>query len=191
MMASMVDSPEPTRAEVSDVANAVIQGTDVVMLSDETANGLYPIETVAATKKVILYTQEHSSVRPLHEVIHMKNNQQDAICMAAVNLAEQLKVSAIVAETKSGATAANIAAHRPNLPIISVTSSARAAQQLALSYGNRSYIRPDGEKAGLDLAKELKADGFFGDGEVTVAIVSGRQPGLIGATDTIRVRVLE
>ena len=192
MMASMVDAPEPTRAEVSDVANAVIQGADTVMLSDETANGHYPLETVAAMKKVILYTQEHATVRAVEEVVHMKNSRQDAISTAAVSLAEHLKVDAIVAETKTGATAANIATHRPNLPIISVTSEPRAAQQLALSYGNKSFVRPDGEKAGLELAKQLMAEGFFGDQEtVTVAIVSGRQPGLVGATDTIRVRVLE
>jgi pyruvate kinase len=192
MMASMVENPDPTRAEVSDVANAVIQGADTVMLSDETANGKYPLETVAAMKRVILYTQEHASVRPLHEVVQMKNSQQDAISTAAVNLAQQLKVAAIVCETKSGATAANIAAHRPNLPIISVTSEKRAAQQLALSYANKSFVRPDGEKAGLELAKELKAQNFFGGADkVTVAIVSGKQPGLIGATDTIRVRVIE
>jgi pyruvate kinase len=192
MMASMVENPDPTRAEVSDVANAVIQGADTVMLSDETANGKYPLETVAAMKRVILYTQEHASVRALHEVVQMKNSQQDAISTAAVNLAQQLNVAAIVCETKSGATAANIAAHRPNLPIISVTSVARAAQQLALSYANKSFVRPDGEKAGLELAKELKAQNFFGTQDrITVAIVSGKQPGLIGATDTIRVRVIE
>lgn len=192
MMASMVENPEPTRAEVSDVANAVIQGADTVMLSDETANGQYPLETVAAMKRVILFTQDNAAVAPIHDEIHGKNAQQDAISAAAVSLAEQLKVDAIIAETKSGATAASIAGHRPNLPIISVTSSPRAAQQLALNYANRSYVRPDGERAGLDLAKELKAEGFFGeDGQVTVAIVSGKQPGLIGATDTIRVRVLE
>lgn len=192
MMASMVDAPEPTRAEVSDVANAVIQGADTVMLSDETANGSYPLETVAAMKKVILYTQENAPVRPIDGLVQMANHQRDAISTAAVSLAEQLKVSAIVAETKSGALAANIAAHRPNLPIINVTSSQRAAQQLALSYANKSFVRPDGERAGLELAKELKANGFFGENEnVTVVIVSGRQPGVVGTTDTIRVRVLE
>jgi pyruvate kinase len=192
MMASMVDAPEPTRAEVSDVANAVIQGADTVMLSDETANGQYPLQTVAAMKKVILYTQDHAVVNPIEGIVQMKNHQQDAISTAAVGLAEQLNVDAIICETKSGATAANIAAHRPNMPIISVTSTPRAAQQLALSYANRSYVREDGEKAGYDLAKELKAEGYFGDKDIaTVAIVSGRQPGLIGATDTIRVRVLE
>jgi pyruvate kinase len=192
MMASMVENPEPTRAEVSDVANAVIQGADTVMLSDETANGKYPLETVAAMKKVILYTQDNAPVAPILDKIVAVKRQRDAISTAAVALAEELNVSAIIAETKSGATAANIAAHRPNLPILSVTSEAQSAQQLALSYANRSYVRPDGVEAGFDLAKELKADGFFGDDEqITVIIVSGQQPGVIGLTDTIKVRVLE
>ena len=191
MMASMVDSPEPSRAEVSDVANAVIQGADTVMLSDETANGSYPLETVAAMKKVILYTQENAPVAQIHDYAIAKNVQLDAISAAAVSLAEQLGVDAIIAETKSGATAANIAAHRPNLPIISVTSEMRSAQQLGLSYANRSYVRPDGDEAGFDLAKELKNDGLFGEGKATVIIVSGQQPGIIGTTDTIKVRVLE
>ncbi len=191
MMASMVDSPEPTRAEVSDVANAVIQGADTVMLSDETANGSYPLETVAAMKRTILYTQDNAPVAEVKDHMTPENAQRDAISGAAVHLAEQLGVDAIIAETKSGATATNIAVYRPNMPIISVTSEARAAQQLALNYANRSYVRPDGEKAGLELAKELKDNGFFGDQSATVIIVSGRQPGVIGATDTIRVRVIE
>ena len=190
MMASMVDNPEPTRAEVSDVANAVIQGADTVMLSDETANGKYPLETVAAMKKVILYTQDNAPVAPIHDII-AKNIQLDAISTAAVSLAEHLKVDAIIAETKSGATASNIAAHRPNLPIISVTSEIKAAQQLALSYANRTYIRPDSAEAGFDLATELKNDGLFGEGTLKVIIVSGQQPGIIGLTDTIKVRVLQ
>ncbi|MBH1956002.1 pyruvate kinase [Candidatus Saccharibacteria bacterium] len=192
MMASMVDAPEPTRAEVSDVANAVILGADTVMLSDETANGSYPLETVAAMKRVILYTQEHIEVAPITDILQGKKSARRAIASATVSLAEAVGASAIVAETRSGATAASIAAVRPNLPIISVTSEPRAAQQLALSYANKSFLRPDGEKAGFELAKELKKEGFFGDDDqITVAIVSGRQPGLIGGTDTIRVRVLE
>jgi len=193
MMASMVDNPEPTRAEVSDVANAVILGADTVMLSDETANGRYPLETVKAMKKVIMYTQENAPVVTVHDMVAASGRvQQDAISMAAVHLAEQLGAQAIVAETKSGSTADSIAAHRPNLPIISVTSSERAAQQLALSYANKSFVRPDGERAGMTLARELREEGFFGEREkVTIVIVSGRQPGLKGATDTIRVRVLE
>jgi pyruvate kinase len=192
MMASMVDNPEPTRAEVSDVANAVIQGADTVMLSDETANGKYPLETIAAMKRVIIYTQENAPVAPINDHIVGRAARQDAISTAAVFIANQMNVQAIIAETKSGATASNIASHRPNLPIISVTSSRRAAQQLALNYANKSYVRPDGENAGLDLARELKEKGFFGHrDEVSVAIVSGMQPGVAGGTDTIRLRVIE
>lgn len=191
MMASMVDSPEPTRAEVGDVANAVIQGADTVMLSDETANGSYPLETVAAMKKTILYTQDNAPVASVKDHTIPGNAQRDAISASAVHLAEQLGVDAIVAETKSGATATNIAGYRPDLPIISVTSVPRVAQQLALNYANRCYVRPDGERAGLNIAKELKEEGFFGNDPATVIVVSGRQPGLVGATDTIRVRIIE
>lgn len=191
MMASMVDNPEPTRAEVSDVATAVVLGADTVMLSDETAMGKYPLETVAAMKRVILYTQDNAPPAPISEVLGDENTQRSAIGSAAVKLAEELKAEAIVAETKSGATARDIAAFRPNLPIVSVTSDQRAAQQLALIYANKSFVRPDGETAGLELARELQRQNFFDTEKATVVIVSGRQPGVIGATDTIRVRVLE
>jgi pyruvate kinase len=189
MMASMVDSPEPTRAEVSDIANAVIVGADCLMLSDETANGSYPLEAVASMKRAILYTQEHAPVRPL-DVPERTKSQEAAICAAAKSLASQLDARAIIAETKSGATAAHIAAHRPSRPIISVTSVPRVAQQLALLYANKSFCRPDGERAGLELAKELAEKDFF-ETPAVVVLVSGRQPGLMGATDTIRVRSLE
>ena len=192
MMASMVDAPEPTRAEVSDIATAVILGADAVMLSDETAGGHYPLEAVAAMKKVIMYTQEHVAVASMHDIVPGKRTARDAIAAVAVELADQLQATAIIAETRSGATAVNIAANRPNLPILSVTSEVRTAQQLALSYGNKSFVRPDSKKTGYDLAKQLKAEGFFRDEKkTTVVIVSGRHPGLSGGTDTIRVRVIE
>ena len=189
MMASMVDNPEPTRAEVSDIANAVITGSDCLMLSDETANGAYPHEAVITMKRVILRTQEHVPVRPIYFRAE-RTDTQDAISSAAVTLASQLQAGAIVAETRSGATSFSIASHRPSLPIISVTSSARVAQQLALLYANKSFCRPDGERAGLDLAKELRGNNFL-SGPVTIVLVSGRQPGVSGATDTIRVRLLD
>lgn len=190
MMASMVDHPEPTRAEASDVANAVIQGADTVMLSDETATGSYPVEAVSAMKRVILYTQDHAPVDPIADY-DIPAVQRDAISAAAVQLAAQVGADAIVAETKSGATAANVAAHRPNLPIISVTSQVRSSQQLALSYANRSYVRPDDSQAGDKLARELKAEGLFGDGPATVVITSGDQPGVVGATNTVMIHVLQ
>ncbi|QQS22059.1 pyruvate kinase [Candidatus Saccharibacteria bacterium] len=193
MMSSMVDNPEPTRAEVSDVATAVIQGADAVMLSDETANGNYPIETIEAMRNTILYTQEHCRVEILDdEFTNSKMRVRHAISHAAVEVAEEISATAIIAETKSGATAANIGAWRPNLPIISVTSSTRAAQQLALSFANRSFIREDDDEAGYKLAQELARNNFFQvEVPITVVIVSGRQPGKIGATDTIKVRIIE
>lgn len=193
MMASMVDAPEPTRAEVSDVATATVQGADVVMLSDETANGNYPVETVTAMKKTIMYTQENWPVSDTgSRVVKSGFESLNAISQAAVNIAEEIGASNIVAETKSGATAASIAACRPHMPIVAVTSQARTAQQLALSYATRSFVRPDGDKAGVGLAKELFEQKYFGDIDSMVSvIVSGRQPGVVGATDTIRVRVIE
>lgn len=189
MMASMVEAPSPTRAEVSDVANAVIAGVDCVMLSDETAAGRYPLETVRAMKRVILYTQNRIPVRPVY---YRKGvtDQQDAISSAVITLAQQVDAAAIIAETKSGATARSIAAHRPSMPIISVTSDRRVAQQMALLYANKSFLREDGERAGLVLAEELTRSGFLLSGN-TVVLVSGRQPGKAGLTDTIRIRTLE
>ncbi len=189
MMASMVDSPQPTRAEVSDVANAVIMGADCVMLSDETAMGQYPLETVAAMKRVIIYTQEHLPGRPVY-FREGVTDQQDAISSAAVTLAQQINADAIIAETKYGVTAFSIAAHRPTMPIISVTSEPRTAQQLALLYANKSFCRPDGERTGLELARELSKQDYLPK-NATVVLVSGRQPGVAGGTDTIRVRVIE
>ena len=190
MLASMVDNPEPTRAEVSDVATAVILGADVVMLSDETATGKYPYETVSAMRDVIRYTQEHAAVAPIDDIVERGDDESlNAISLAAVELAEQIEADALIVETKSGQTAATIAANRPALPIFAATSDKRVAQQLALNYATRSFVRPDGEFAGLELAKDLKNQGFFGENSnPTVVIVSGRQPGLVGGTDTIRVR---
>lgn len=189
MMASMVENPEPTRAEVTDVALATMWGADAVMLSEETAMGAFPLETVRAMKKVIVYTQEQAPVQPILYQEH-RQIKQDAISAAAVTLAQQLKVTAIVAQTKTGFTAASIASHRPSLPIISVTAEPRVAQQLALLYANKSFLVPDGERAGLNLARKLKEDGFFGADEIKIVIVSGVQPGVSGGTDTIRVRTL-
>jgi len=189
MLASMQLSPEPTRAEVSDVANAVITGADCVMLSDETAMGRYPIETIATMKRIILYTQEHAPVRPLFYKAG-DDSMQDAISSATTTLAHQLGATAIICETKTGRTAGSIATHRPSMPIISVTSDPRVAQQLCLLYANKSFLRPDGERAGLELAKQLVTIGMLEHGNIVV-LVSGRQPGKTGGTDTIRVRVLE
>lgn len=193
MMASMVDAPSPTRAEVSDVATAVMEGADTVMLSDETAMGRFPIETVQAMRSVILYTQDHTISRASRpESDSDTTSRRNAIAYAAVSIADELDADIIIAETKEGGTAANIAACRPHQPIISVTSLTHVAQQLALSYANRSFVRNDGDDAGLALARELHGEGFFGElTRLNVVTVHGLQPGLSGGTDTIRACVIE
>lgn len=192
MMASMVDSPEPTRAEVSDVATAAILGTDVVMLSDETANGNYPVETVKMMANTVRYTQSRWPMNDMPIEEGKTNRRRNAIAHAAVEVAERVDADFIIAETKSGATAARIAALRPELPIIAVTPSPRVAQQLALSYATRSYVRDDEEHAGVNVAKELLTMGkYSSNGRLVVVVVSGRQPGATGGTDTLCVRVIE
>ena len=190
MLSSMVDNPEPTRAEVSDVATAVVQGADVVMLSDETANGKYPLETVEAMKKVILYTQNHSRIAPMNRQPEGESVAYDAISYATARLAEKIKADVMVCQTASGATALAMAAQRPNLPIMSVTPNQRVANQLALTYANSAFVRPYSEDFGYDLAKELKASGYLqtkeGCKDLLTVVVSGDKNKM--GTDTIKVR---
>lgn len=189
MLASMMETPEPTRAEVSDIATAVIVGSDCVMLSDETAAGKYPIEAIKIMKRVILYTQANSPLRPVfHD--HKDESIQDAISDVVLALAEQVGAKAIVAETKSGRTAIGISAKRPVTPLISVTSSVRTAQQLAIVYGSKSYIRPDNAYAATKLIDWLSSRKVFQKGDIVVT-ASGKYPGAIGATDTIKVRMID
>lgn len=192
MMGSMVENPEPSRAEVSDVANAVIQGADAVMLSDETANGKYPLEAVKAMKKVILYTQNHSKMLPLESDPVSSSKTYDAISAAVARLAEKIEADVIVCQTASGATSEAIAAERPNVPIVSVTSNARVAAQLALTYANAAFVRPYSEDYGIDLARELKNTGYLkpeeGKTELLAVIVSGSPR--VNGTDTIKIRYI-
>ena len=189
MLASMNDAPEPTRAEVSDIASAVIVGADCVMLSDETASGAYPVEAVATMKRVILYTENHMPLKvsfPDNE----DRSSQAAISKAILNLAETITARAIVAETSSGATALHIAAQRSTTPIIAVTGSDRIAQQLAIVYGTKSYVRPVDALAATKLTDWLRKTKVLHKGDIVVT-ASGRHPGVVGTTDTIKIRVLE
>lgn len=190
MLASMTELPEPTRAEVSDVATAVIIGSDCVMLSDETANGSYPIEAVKVMKRIILYTQENNPITHVGFQVHRERSRQDAISTAILALADNVDARAIVAETASGATALQIASHRPAVPLIAVTSDNRTAQQLAITYGTKSYVRPVDPKAATKLTNWLQESKVLNKGD-TVVTASGQYPGVVGTTDTIKVRVLQ
>ena len=189
MMASMVDEPEPTRAEVSDVATAVVQGADAVMLSDETAMGKYPLETVKEMKKVILFTQNHSRMAPINKD-EKKMGIYDAISSAAARLAEDIEADILICQTSTGATAMKMAGERPNLPIVTVTYNARVANQLALIYANSAFVRPYARNSGYNLGVELKESGYLltkeGEKDLTAVIVSGRNNKI--GTDTIKIR---
>lgn len=188
LLASMTEALEPTRAEVSDVATAVLIGSDAVMLSDETAAGKYPVEAVETLKRVVLYTEQNSPLR----VTYMQpedHTKQSAISSAILKLAENVNAKAIVAETKSGGTAIQIAARRPGVPIIAVTSEKRTAQQLAIVYATKSYVRPVDRLAATKLTDWLHKNKVLKSGDIVVT-ATGQYPGVVGTTDTIKVRVL-
>ena len=190
MLASMVETLEPSRAEVSDVATAVLLGADAVMLSDETANGKHPIEAVKVMKRVILYSQQHKSVYSTQTVLTAVPSKQNAISDAVISLAENVAARAIVAETASGSTAMQLAARRPERPIVAVTADKRTAQQLALVYGTKSYVRPIDKFAATKLTNWLRQNKVLNKGDMIVT-ASGQYPGMVGTTDTIKVRMLE
>jgi pyruvate kinase len=191
MLASMTETPEPTRAEVSDVATAVILGADCVMLSDETANGQYPIEAVKIMKRVILYTEEHNPVEVAFAGLPQREmTKQLAISYAVIRLAESIDAKAVVAETLSGATALQVSSLRPDIPIIAVTSNKITAQQLAIVYGTKTYIRPVDKHAASKLTDWLRHTKVLDKGDMVVMAI-GQYPGVVGTTDTIKVRVLE
>ncbi len=188
MLASMTEMPEPTRAEVSDVATAVTLGADCVMLSDETANGQYPIEAVQVMKRVTTYTERHN-LGSVNFPDHPHKSRQNSICAAVIELAQNLPANAIVAETHSGATALQLATRRPNVPLIAVTADIRVAQQLAIVFDVKSYVRPSSPMTATKLTNWLLQTKVMTKGDVIVT-ASGKHPGVVGTTDTIKVRVL-
>jgi pyruvate kinase len=191
MLASMTEMPEPTRAEVSDVATAVLVGADCVMLSDETASGQYPVEAVSVMKRVICYTQAHAPVKAIFAGVDDRPVTRPlAISRGLISLSESIKAAAIVAETKSGATALQIASERPEIPLIVVTDDQRTAQQLAIVYDIKSYVRPASKLAAAKLTDFLRETSVFKKGDIVVT-ASGQYPGVVGTTDTIKVRQLD
>jgi pyruvate kinase len=189
MLASMMLETEPTRAEVSDVATAVLMGADCLMLSDETAVGSHPLEAVTLMKRVICYTESHARLE-LDPLTPEPGRRQPAIGLAILSLAENIAARAIVAETRSGATALQIAVHRSRIPLIAVTNDVRTAQQLTLVYGVKSFVRPAAVHAARKLTDWLRESKLLHKGDVVVT-VSGRYPGVVGTTDTIKVRMIE
>jgi pyruvate kinase len=189
MLASMTEMPEPTRAEVSDIATAVILGADCVMLSDETANGKYPIQAVEIMKRVILYVQDHNPIHVSFEDVDHATSPIQAIPSAVLSLAKSIDAVAIVVETLTGETALHIVSHRPTTPVIVVTSSTETAQQLAVVYGVKVYNRPADKLAATKLTNWMLTNKVLKKRDMVVT-VSGKYPGRVGTTDTIKIREL-
>lgn len=188
MLESMISSPQPTRAEVSDVATAVVQGADAVMLSGESAMGKYPVETVLMMRRTIRYTEEHR-MSSIVATSFGDPSRRNAIAAAAITLAQQMEAAAILAETSSGQTARNICSFRPEALVVAVTHRARTYQQLALVWGARSYLIKDPKKAAEETTGMLREEHSVARGDIIVR-ASGQQPGVAGGTDTIQVQVV-
>ncbi len=173
MLESMITNPRPTRAEVSDVANAVFDGTDAVMLSGETAVGKHPIRVVESMVSIIQEAEKHlwdqgeylpDAGRSSHEVT-------EAVSKTAYELARQVGAVAIVCLTASGATARSIARHRPRTPVYAFTDDERVVGQLALTWGTKGFAIPfqDDTDKGIALVHEvLKKNNLARSGDIVV-----------------------
>ncbi|MBE9008507.1 pyruvate kinase [Fortiea sp. LEGE XX443] len=192
MLDSMVSNPRPTRAEVSDVANAILDGTDAVMLSNETAVGNFPVEAVATMARIaerIEQEERNSATRQLRD---SRRSIPNAISQAVGQIAENLGAAAIMTLTQTGATARNVSKFRPHTPILAVTPHVNVARQLQLVWGVKPLLvlglPSTGQtfQAAINVAQEHKLL-FEGD---LVVMTAGTLQGVSGSTDLIKVEVV-
>ncbi|MEU6444245.1 pyruvate kinase [Streptomyces sp. NPDC047046] len=194
MMESMITNSRPTRAEASDVANAILDGADAVMLSAESSVGAYPIETVKTMSKIVTAAEDallSQGLKPLDEG-KKPRTQSGSVARAAAEIADFLDADALVAFTQSGDTARRLARYRTAQPVLAFTTDESTRNQLALSWGVTPYLVPhvDTTDAMVDLvdAETVKL-GSLKDGD-TVVITAGSPPGVPGSTNLVRVHHL-
>ncbi|MGF1516831.1 MAG: pyruvate kinase [Nodosilinea sp.] len=191
MLDSMVSNPRPTRAEVSDIANAILDGTDAVMLSNETAVGNFPVEAVATMARVALCTEQEGLALGDRKEVGARSIP-NAISQAVGRIATQLDAAAIMTLTKSGATARNVSKYRPQTPILAVTPHVHVARQLQLVWGVRPLLVLDLPsstqtfQAAMGVAQEKS---LLNDGDLVV-LTAGTLQGVSGSTDLIKVDVV-
>jgi pyruvate kinase len=191
MLESMISAPTPTRAEASDVATAVYDGADAVMLSAETASGAYPVEAVTIMEKIILRVERDELYRSLmmaDPLTHEKTSS-DAIAAAAAQVAETIDAAAIVTYTTSGLTALRVARERPSVRIIGLTASQATARRLALVWGVNCLTTRDCTSFGemVEIACDVAARHGFGGPMDKLVITAGVPFGTPGATNVLRV----
>ena len=191
MLESMIKSPVPTRAEASDVATAVYDGADAVMLSTETAAGSYPVRAVATMDRIISQVEDDEHYVSLMAAGHESpgDTAPDAITAAARQIAATLKANAIVTYTTSGSTTSRAARERPPSPILCLTPSEEVARRFALVWGVHSVINaihtPDEDIGTMAMETAVK-EGLATDGDVLI-VTAGVPFGTVGSTNMIRV----
>ena len=190
MLESMIESPSPTRAEASDVATAVFDGADAVMLSAETAVGLFPIETVKIMDRIIFSAENHIKMHPGDgpQNLKVENYVYNAVARSAVSLAEAVNARAVVAFTASGNTAFRMARERPNLLLVVMTPEVKVKRKLSLLWGAYSFFsKVQGYEAAIKEAREIiKIEKLAEQGDAIV-VVAGMPFGVSGSTNSIRV----
>jgi pyruvate kinase len=195
MLESMITAPAPTRAEASDVAGAVFDGTDAVMLSAETAAGQYPVESVDMMDRIVTRVEQDEGWRALMDASRQKteNSSSGAIAAAAADVARSIDAGAIAAFTASGATALRIARERPRQPILGVVTEAQVARRLALSWGVHAVLAPDTRTLGdavTRAARIAREEGFAKHGD-TIVVAGGIPFGHAGSTNSLRVTTVK
>ena len=185
MLESMIRHSRPTRAEASDVANAVLDGADALMLSGETSVGMFPTEAVST----IIAAAEAESLGSIAPLAARPGTRQEALAAAAASVARDLDARALVAFTQSGSTARCLAAHRAGIPLLAFTPEPRVRSQLALVWGVETFVVPGAPHTDAMIAQvdqALLALGRAARGDVVV-IVAGSPPGTSGSTNMLRV----
>lgn len=191
MLESMTASPTPTRAESSDVATAIYDGADAVMLSAESATGKYPVEAVAMMDRIIRKTEQHTLYRSLIAASQPELDQtpQHAVAGVSADLADTLRLPAIVAFTSSGSTAWRIARKRCPTPILAVTSNSQTSRHLSLTWGIHSVLSDEisSYEEMVDTAVKIAKNEEFARRHETIVIVAGTPFGMPGTTNNLRV----
>ncbi len=195
MLESMVNSPVPTRAEASDVATAIFDGADAVMLSAETASGAYPVEAVTFMNRILERVEADENYREMRNASRPPptNTSRDAICDAAQQVAHTMSVAAIVTFTSSGSTTLRTARQRPEVAVLCITNNIQVARQLALVWGAHSVVAEDVHSFGemVTVAIETAQQQGFAQWKDLIVIAAGVPFGKSGTTNILRVAVVE
>ncbi|YAI82682.1 MAG: pyruvate kinase [cyanobacterium endosymbiont of Rhopalodia sterrenbergii] len=191
MLDSMANNPRPTRAEVSDVANAILDGTDAVMLSNETAVGKYPVEAVATMATIAERMEQEPAL--IKSSSNPKQSITNAISSAVSQIAQELDAAAIMTLTKTGSTARNVSKFRPPKPILAITAHVDVARQLQLVWGVKSLLVLDFPspsqtfQSAINIAQENQ---LVQDGDLVV-MTAGTLQGVSGSTDLIKIEMVK